>query len=67
LVNVTVKVINRKLTDMERLRKHLSFHKAIYKAIRDRDLDAAIAKMEEHMLDVAHQYSGVIRKRNQKE
>ena len=67
LVNVTVKVINRKLTDMERLRKHLSFHKAIYKAIQDSDLDAAIAKMEEHMLDVAHQYSGVIRKRNQKE
>jgi len=64
LVNVTVKVIDRKLTDMERLKKHLQFHKAIYKAIQDRDLDAAIGKMEEHMLDVAHQYSGVIRKRN---
>ncbi len=67
LMNVTVKVIDRKLTDMERLKKHLAFHKAIYKAVRERDLDAAIAKMEEHMLDVANQYSGVISKRSRKE
>ncbi len=67
LMNVTIKVIDRKLTDMERLKKHLAFHKAIYKAVQDRDLDAAIAKMEEHMLDVAQQYSGVISKRSRKE
>lgn len=62
LVNVTVRVINSELTDMERLRKHLFFHKAIYKAIQNHDLDTAIGKMEEHMLEVARQYSGKIRK-----
>lgn len=63
LMNVTVKVINLQLTNVERLKKHLSFHKAIYSAIKDHDLDRAIQKTEEHMLEVAHQYSGIIRKR----
>jgi GntR family transcriptional repressor for pyruvate dehydrogenase complex len=36
LMNVTVKVLNLQLTDVERLKKHLSFHKAIYKAIKSR-------------------------------
>jgi GntR family transcriptional repressor for pyruvate dehydrogenase complex len=63
LMNVTIKVINMQLTDAERLKKHLLFHKAIYQAIKSRDLDRAIKKTEEHMLEVAHQYSGIIRKK----
>jgi DNA-binding FadR family transcriptional regulator len=63
LMNVTVKVLNLQLTDTERLKKHLSFHKAIYKAIESRELDRAIKETEKHMLEVAHQYSGIIRKR----
>jgi GntR family transcriptional regulator, transcriptional repressor for pyruvate dehydrogenase complex len=62
LMNVTVKVINLQLTNVERLKRHLSFHKAIYNAIKDRDLDRAIKKTEEHMLQVAHQYSDDKRK-----
>ena len=62
LMNVTIKVINLQLTDVERLKKHLSFHKAIYQAIKSRDLDRAIKKTEEHMLEVARQYSGIKRK-----
>jgi GntR family transcriptional regulator, transcriptional repressor for pyruvate dehydrogenase complex len=63
LMNVTVKVLNLKLTDVERLKKHLLFHKAIYKAIKERDLERAIEKIEGHMLEVAHQYSSIIRKK----
>ncbi|HEY9753704.1 MAG TPA: FadR/GntR family transcriptional regulator [Oculatellaceae cyanobacterium] len=63
LMNVTSKVIDRQLTDMQRLKKHLSFHKLIYEAVKNRDLDTAISKMEEHMLNVARQYSGVIRRK----
>jgi len=63
LMNVTVKVLNLQLTDVDRLRKHFSSHKAIYKAIKSRDLECAIKKTEEHMLEVAHQYSGIIRKK----
>jgi DNA-binding FadR family transcriptional regulator len=62
-MNVTVKVLNLQLTDTERLKKHLSFHKAIYKAIESRELDRAIKETEKHMLEVAHQYSGIIRKK----
>jgi DNA-binding FadR family transcriptional regulator len=65
LMNVTVKVLNLQLTDTERLKKHLSFHKAIYKAIESRELDRAIKETEKHMLEVAHQYSGIIRKKRQ--
>jgi GntR family transcriptional regulator, transcriptional repressor for pyruvate dehydrogenase complex len=64
LMNVTAKVLDLKLTDVERLKKHVSFHKAIFNAIKNRDLDGAIEQMEEHMLVVAHQYSGIIRKKN---
>ena len=65
LMNVTVKVINPQLTNVERLKRHLTFHKAIYNAIKDHDLDCAIKKTEEHMLEVARQYSGVIHKKRQ--
>lgn len=64
LMNVTVKVINVQLTDVERLKKHLLFHKAIYRAIKSRDLERAIEKTEEHVLEVAHQYSDIIRKKD---
>jgi GntR family transcriptional repressor for pyruvate dehydrogenase complex len=63
LMNVTVKVLNLKLTDVERLKKHLSFHKTIYKAIKSRDLECAMEETEKHMLEVAHQYSGMMRKK----
>lgn len=63
LVNVTIKVLDLKMTNMERLKKHLSSHKAIYKAIKNRDLDLAIKAMEKHMLDVARQYSGVLQRK----
>ena len=62
LMNVTIKVINVQLTDVERLKKHLLFHKAIYQAIKNHDLDRAIEKTEEHMLEVPRQYSGIKRK-----
>ncbi len=60
LMNVTIKVIDRKLTDIQRLKKHLSYHKAIYEAFRDHNLAAAISTMEEHLLHVAAQYSGTV-------
>ena len=41
-MNVTVKVLNLQIDRYERLKKHLSFHKAIYKAIESRELDRAI-------------------------
>jgi GntR family transcriptional regulator, transcriptional repressor for pyruvate dehydrogenase complex len=63
LMNVTVKVINVQLTDVERLKRHLLFHKAIYKAIKSRDLERAIQKTEEHMLVVARQYSADIKRK----
>jgi DNA-binding FadR family transcriptional regulator len=63
-MNVTIKVINMQLTDVERLKEHLLFHKAIYQAIKSRDLDRAIEKTEEHMLEVARQYSGIKRKKD---
>lgn len=63
LVNVTAKVLDVKLTDMERLKKHLMSHKAIYKAIKNHDLDQAIKAMEKHMLDIPRQYSGVFQKK----
>jgi GntR family transcriptional repressor for pyruvate dehydrogenase complex len=63
LVNVTVKVLDFKLTDLERHKKHLSSHKTIYKAIKSHDLDMATKAMEKHILDVEHQYSGVLYKR----
>jgi GntR family transcriptional regulator, transcriptional repressor for pyruvate dehydrogenase complex len=66
LGNVTIKVLDLKLTDMERLKKHLSSHKAIYKAIKNHDLDMAIKAMEKHLLDVKIQYSTVFRKRKSK-
>jgi GntR family transcriptional repressor for pyruvate dehydrogenase complex len=62
LMNVTVKVLNLQLTDVERLKKHVSFHKAIYKAIKSRNLERAIEETEKHMLEVARQYSGIKRK-----
>jgi GntR family transcriptional regulator, transcriptional repressor for pyruvate dehydrogenase complex len=65
LMNVTVKVINLQLTNIERLKRHLSFHKAIYSAIKDHDLDRAIKKTEEHMLEVARQYSGITHNKRQ--
>jgi GntR family transcriptional regulator, transcriptional repressor for pyruvate dehydrogenase complex len=62
LGNVTIKVLDLKLTDMERIRKHLASHKAIYQAIKSHDLDKAIKAMENHLLDVKIQYSGLFRK-----
>jgi GntR family transcriptional regulator, transcriptional repressor for pyruvate dehydrogenase complex len=66
LMNVTVKVINPQLTNVERLKKHLSFHKAIYKALESRDLERAIEETEKHMLEVARQYFGIMRKKDNK-
>jgi GntR family transcriptional regulator, transcriptional repressor for pyruvate dehydrogenase complex len=66
LVSVTAKVLDLKLTDMERLKKHFSSHKAIYQAIKSHDLDMATEAMEKHMLDIEYQYSGVINKRKHK-
>jgi GntR family transcriptional regulator, transcriptional repressor for pyruvate dehydrogenase complex len=61
LMNVTVRVINPQLTDIEHLKKHVSLHKAIYKAIKSHNLERAIEETEKHMLEVAHQYSGIMR------
>jgi GntR family transcriptional regulator, transcriptional repressor for pyruvate dehydrogenase complex len=52
LMNVTAKVINTKWIDIKRFKKHIIFHKAILKGIKDHNLDIALEKMEEHMQEV---------------
>jgi len=44
----------------------LMSHKAIYKAIKNHDLDQAIKAMEKHMLDIPRQYSGVFQKKKRR-
>jgi GntR family transcriptional regulator, transcriptional repressor for pyruvate dehydrogenase complex len=56
LMNVTSKVINTKWIDIERLKKHMIFHKAILQGLKDHDLDMALKKMEEHMREVGQYY-----------
>lgn len=66
LINVTVRVFNIQAgsPDISHLKKHVLSHRDIYKAIKSGNLKSAIEKMEEHLLEVAHQYSPTVRKKN---